>query len=349
MMTTVVAQPKNSKLPVLITKQAINTLRFVSKDGKFNYYQRRGGTLLLSSNFKVVEVLQGNAGNHYTLFSTPERKRILITENPNLHDYLSLRQPHRLYWVDYGGDSPNFIGEGLYPHLQLKDEWVSYFNAHTRILNLQNLSNTSLKFSIKLNNSRDPYFVPSVIMLDEFRVLYTDLNQIGLVGLLIFNRRDGSAELFSKAERVDQKLEICRNNNDLYIFETGVGDSSNGTKIYNLKIDKLDQKEAIEVYRSEYNDLGQLDCSVDPDSLYFIKNTSINQQNKTYEAARLKIKDKKIEVLSDLNYVTQILNLDGRLLLPYRQQYYVLLGDFDLTEEDRLTPARVPAPEEEKP
>jgi hypothetical protein len=336
--TLSVAQVRNSKLPVLKTKQTLNTLRFVSNDGKFNYYQRRGGSLLLSLNYKVVEVLQGGPGTQYTLYSTAQRKKILIKENPTYHDYLSLRQSQRLYWLNYGGDTPNLIGDGIYPSLHLDDEWVSYFNAHTRHLHIQNLSNSALKFTIKLNNSRDPYFVPSVIMLDEFRVLYTDLNQAGLTGVLLFNRRDGSAELFSKAERADQKIEICKNDQDLYVLETGVGDSSNGTKIYQLKLENLDQKSAVEVYRSEFNDIGQIDCSINNDTIYFVKNTSTTNSAPTYEAAKLKISDKKVEILSDLNYVTQILNLDGRLLIPYRNQYYVLLGDNDLTLEDSLTP-----------
>ena len=46
------------ELPEISTKQAISNLRFISKDGKFTYYQRRSGSLLLSTNLKVKKLEQ---------------------------------------------------------------------------------------------------------------------------------------------------------------------------------------------------------------------------------------------------------------------------------------------------
>lgn len=342
MTNLVLAQTNRSKLPVLRTKQALNNLRFVSQDGKFTYYQRRSGALLLSANYQVSEVLAGTIGTQYTLSATPLRKRILISQNLNYHDYLSVRHSQKIYVVSYGSDAPQFVGEGLYPTLHLEDEWVSYFDAKTRKLHFRHLSNQALKFEIKLNNTRNPYFVPQVVMLSDSTVVYTDLNQLGFTGLLVYNRTSDKAELITKTNQVDQKLEFCLNSDYFYKLTSGLNDSSFGTQIHRSPREGFLKNEPTLVYQSKQNDLGHLECHVKNDRLYFIKNTSEEQDNETYEVAELLLKDNQVKVLSDLNYATQMINLDGRLLVPYRGDYYVIIGDSDLTEEDRLTPQTPP-------
>ena len=329
---------RRSTLPTLSTKQAISNLRFVSQDGKFTYYQRRSGTLLLSSNYKVVEILQGNPGTNYTLSATTARKKILIVQNAHFHDYLSVRQGDKIYTVNYGEETPQFIAEGVDPKLHLNDEWISYFSAKSRELNLQNISNSVLSFQLKLNNIRNPYFQPFVAMIDSGTVLYTDLNEIGITGLLLFNRKENKSSLIAKVDRADQVFDFCLNDKFLYRLERGINDSTFGTRLHQYPRTDFKLENGVLLYQSSFNDLGQLDCHAQADKVYFIKNTTDKADDGRYEVASLTLSSKKVDVLSDLNFATQMINLDGRILIPYRGQYYVIIGDSDLTEEDRLSP-----------
>jgi hypothetical protein len=342
---TLFAQVNRSKLPLLATKQTLQSLRFVSLDGRFNYYQRRSGALMLSLNYQVKEVLQGTQGAQYTLSASPSRKKIIISQDQTYHDFLSLRQSQKIYVVDYGQEAPTYIDEGLFPILHLDDTWISFFDAQSRYYHFRNFANQALRFNIRLNNTRNPYFVPQAHMHTDSLVLYTDLNQAGIVGLLLFNRQQNQAQLITKVDHPDQTLEFCINGPTFYLLQKGINDSSYGTRIFRGEVEKIIAGEVPEqIYSSERNDLGHLECNADNLALYFIKNTGTKPNLHNYEVAKLTLETLATEVVSDLNFVTQMINLDGRLLIPFRGQYYVVLGDSDLTEEDRLSPSVAPPP-----
>ena len=69
-----------------------------------------------------------------------------------------------------------------------------------------------------------------------------------------------------------------------------------------------------------------------PDSIYFVK--TMNQDKalnfKVTEAVKLTLKTQKIESKSDLKHVTQLIEMDGRVLIPLRGEFYVLEGKFNL-------------------
>ena len=67
-------------LPELLAKQAVTNIRFLSQDGKFTYYQKRSGSLLFSSNYKVIEMIKGQIGTQYTVIGTPARKKIIVMQ-----------------------------------------------------------------------------------------------------------------------------------------------------------------------------------------------------------------------------------------------------------------------------
>ena len=86
-------------LPELLTKQAVSNIRFLSQDGKFTYYQKRSGSLLFSTNYKVQEVIKGEIGAEYTLFTTPNRFKIAVAQNNNYQNFISLRAKQNIYLI----------------------------------------------------------------------------------------------------------------------------------------------------------------------------------------------------------------------------------------------------------
>lgn len=332
------AEEALTELPKLSTKQAIRNLRFVSFDGRFTYYQRRNGSLLLSQNFTVTEVLSGEIGTQYSLYSSPSKKAILIEQNLNFHDNLNIKAANKVYTVSYGKDVPTYRGEGLASRLHLDDTWLSYYVTSTKEILFQSFSAEALNFKIKLKNIKNSFFVPQAFMIDSDKVVHTDLNEIGIPAVIVSHRKTEQVDILLRGDAADQKMELCLNETHLFVLEAGINSSSLGTKLYRYPKNDFSTAKRQTIYQSQRNDIGNLVCDVDEKLIYFIKNTSSTYDVSTFEVAQLNLENEKVQELTNLRYVTQIVNLDGRLLIPYRGIYYVLRGESDLTLDDRLAP-----------
>jgi len=322
-------------LPELLTKQSIDNIRFLSQDGKFTYYQKRSGSLIFSTNYKVQEVLKGDIGTQYTLFATPEKKKIVILQNLNYHNFYSLRAKEKIFLLNYGESLPKEIGLGSTPSLLLNDSWLSYYDLYSRTLNFENTTNSPLKFSIKLNNRINPYFIPQVLMSDDNTIYYTDLGENGFIGLLQYKRNSSKSELIYKADTAMVKVEICLLNNNLAmgIFSIHSANKGSSISLTQLPLTNLDKREII--YKSESNDLGHMVCNFEKDKIIFIKNYGL-ASNPSYDIASLNSTTKELTQLSELNTITNIVNMDGILLTQDKGKIYVVKGDTDLKSIDSL-------------
>ena len=87
------------------------------------------------------------------------------------------------------------------------------------------------------------------------------------------------------------------------------------------------------VYNSSEQDLGNMICHMK--GIYFVK-TITSDQNinyKTTEAALLNIKTRSTETLSSLKHVAQLVEMDGRIIIPYRGEFYVVEGTSDIAHD----------------
>lgn len=330
-------------LPELLTKQAVDNIRFLTKDGKFTYYQKRSGSLLFSTNYKVQEIMKGQLGTEYTLFATPARKKIVILQNPNFHNFYSLRAKLNIFLLNYGEVTPVEVGAGISPTLLLGDTWLSYYDPYSKILNFENTANMALKFSIKLNNRINPYFVPKVIMSDENTIYYTDLSENGAVGVLEFKRSTSKSEIIFKATSPMIKAEICLNQNFLVLGLFGIHMAKEGSSITRAALPLQDFSKRENLYTSDLNDLGHLVCDFEKDNIAFIKNYG-NTSTPSYDIANLNTLDKKITALSELKTVTNIINMDGTLLTQEKGKYYIVKGEVDYKNVDILKAKTESAP-----
>jgi hypothetical protein len=330
-------------LPELLAKQAVNNIRFLSKDGKFTYYQKRSGSLIFSTNYKVQEVLKGEIGTSYTLFASSARKKIIILRNPNFNNFYSLRAKENIYIANYGENSPREIGAGLSPTLLLDDSWLSYYDPYTKILNFENTTNSALKFSIKLNNRLNPYFVPQVVMSDDNTVYYTDLSEAGIYGILEFKRNTAKSEIIYKAPNPMSKIEICLNQDQLILGVFGIHFSKAGSSISKLPLPFKDISKRESIYTSDLNDLGHLVCDFDKENIAFIKNTG-DKNTPGHDIAGLNTTDKKLTFLSENKNISNIINMDGILLTQVKGKYYIAKGDVDYKNLDTLKAKTETAP-----
>lgn len=322
-------------LPELLTKQAVNNIRFLTKDGKFTYYQKRSGSLLFSTNYKVQEMMKSNIGTEYTLFATSARKKIVILQNPDFNNFYSLRAKLNIFLVDYGDITPREIGTGISPNLLLEDSWLSYYDPYSKIINFESTANAALKFSIKLNNRINPYFIPKVIMSDENTVYYTDLSENGAVGVLEFKRNIGKSEIIFKAPTASIKADICLNQGYLILGLFGIHFSGAGSSISKAELPIKDFSKRDTIYTSDLNDLGHLVCDFDKENIAFIKNYGTTS-SPAYDVASLNSSDKKITALSEMKTISNIINMDGTLITLEKGKYYIVKGEADYKSSDTL-------------
>jgi hypothetical protein len=320
-----------------MAKQATNNLRLISQDGKFTYYQKRSGSLFLSTNYKVTELVKGTPDTHYSVTAGDEQKKIIITQNENFHNYFSLRNPENIFVADYGTLAIHKIGQGISPQLHLGDTWISYFNPTERIITFEHTTDNALKFALRLNNRINPYFIPNVVMADENTVYYTDLGENGVPGLIEHKRNLNKSDIIYSAASPLTKFELCFNHSTLFFAETGINSALSGTKLSQLIFPFKDIKQRNIFYTSRMNDLGHMVCNFSSDSLYFIKNsgTALATLNNIVE---YNFKTKKLNTLTDFNNSTSLVNMDGTLLTLDHGTYYIIKGKSDFKTIDSLKP-----------
>ena len=325
-----------SKLPVLTTKQEISNLRFISSDGKFTYYQRKSGSFVLSTNYNVEESIKLNKNTHFQVRASNAKKWLLVSANENFQTHYSLREPSKIYKIPFGKSKSQPIGLGLTPQLHLNDEWASWFLPKENKINFFNLNKEGLQFFIPITNISNPYFIPSTLMVNNNQILFTDLNEKGFPGILLFEKNAKKISLFQKFESPNVGIELCQKNKKIYIIRYGLDHIAQATTIREVNPEKLDYTQSRLIYSSSKNDIGQMVCQISKDSIFFIKNVSDQKDDLLYEVAQLNIKSKEIKIISDVSFATQLLEMDGNLLLPYNGNYRVLLGENNMTQFDLL-------------
>jgi hypothetical protein len=331
-----------TQLPELIAKQATNNLRLISQDGKFTYYQKRSGSLFFSTNYKVTELIKGAPDSHYTVFVGDEQTKIVITQNENFHNYFSLRNAENIYIADYGALTVHQIGKGVAPKLHLQDTWISYFSPSERMLVFEHTTNSALKFSIRLNNRINPYFVPDVIMADDSSIYYTDLGENGIPGIIEYKRNLSKGEIIYRGPTPMSKLEICYDHATLFIAQLGINSSPQGSTLSQITFPFKDFKTRQIFYSAPLNDLGHLVCNFDQDAIYFIKNTG-SALAALYDIAEYNFKTKTLKVLTELKDSTSLINMDGTLLTFDHGTYYIIKGKSDFKTIDSLKSKPEPA------
>lgn len=322
-------------LPELLAKQAVANIRFISNSGKFTYYQKRSGSLLYSSNYKVIELLQGEIGTQYEIIGTTARKKLLISQNTNFHNFYSVRANEKLFLVNFGETQVKEIGFGVHPQLHENDNWLSYYNFYTRTLTFEHTTNSALRFTLKLNNKVNPYFFPDVVMTDENNVYYTDLGENGNAGIVHYQRNLNKSEIIHKNASALQKIELCVNESNFIVGFFGINFSKTGSQIARLPLTNPDFSKREIIYTSANNDLGQMICTLDKGVISFIRNTG-SPDTITTDIFDLKLDNKELKPLSELKTVTSIIDMDGTLLTLEKGRYLIVKGNSDFKNVDSL-------------
>lgn len=325
-----------SKTPKFLTKQALEYLRYIDKTGKYTYYQTSNGSLNLTSNYDNKVLLESIKGSHFLVHSSLNSKLILVELIEKLHSNINLQKNNKIYYSKIGENKLTSFADGIAPKSALKDTWVTYFDATNKSIHAKSLQSNKF-YKVKLLNSQNTFFIPQVDMLNPETIIYTDINKSGYMAVLEFNTTDKKFFPIYKSKFAGSKTEFCLINDNLIIGEFGIYDSDKGSSLIQIPIyNNPGYKKQKIIYRSEQTDLGNIVC--DESSVYFIKTLEFNSSlnSKVTEVAKLNLKNEKLSIETDLLNVSQIIMMGDRILVPYRDKFYIIKGDNDTTKQDVL-------------
>lgn len=320
------------KLPRLLTKHAPDTLRYISADGNTSYVKKNNGVLSLVVGYRNSDFISEETYSDFLVTDSASNVRIAIEVIPGHHRSLNINKLHKILVTRKGMDKPTEIGQGRYPQLHMGDEWISFYRPDSGQITLKNII-TSKEFKITLSKKSNPFFFPSYVMSSSSHLVYSDINDSGFAQLNLFDLTASKSQTLLKADQPGTYFELCQNEQYFAVGEFPYPGIQRGSRI--LTYTKSGGKPAgyTTLYSSNDADLGNMVCA--KDSVYFIKSTGFDSQLITHktEAAKINLATKKLEVKSNLGGVSKLLQMDGRVLLPYRENLFVLEGSSDIGED----------------
>lgn len=327
-------------LPKFLTKHPIDTIRFISLDGRYAYLQKKPGVLGLVSSFRSIDFVSDNSQSDFLVKDSRFKRRLVIETIPDSDKDFNSFKNYKISTVEWGKTQVKEIGMGRGSRLHLDDEWISFYDTTEKIINLQNVI-TQKKYQIKLSSKTSPYFLPEVEMVSADTVVYVDTNEKGLSALIQFNLVTQKSTILYRGTQSATRMELCQGKGYLAIGEFPYDDVARSSKILQIPITASTNLAGYStIYSSTDADLGNMICT-EP-AIYFVKTlTHIKKINhKATEAVRLDLKTTKVQTITELGAVTQLISMDGRILIPFRGDYYVLEGSSNLTDDKLSSPSQ---------
>lgn len=328
-------------LPRFLTKHSPDTLRYISMDGRYAYVQKKPGVLGMVSSFRSVDFMSEPTASDFLVKSSRFRQRLIIETISNTHQDMSLVKNHKISVVDYGNTLIRQVGNGKAARLHLRDEWVTYYDIQQRIVLVMNLV-TQKKFEIKLSAKANPFFVPEVEMVSGSGVVYTDINEAGYAALVSYDLQSLKSNILYKSSQNGTKIELCQHEDYLAMGEFPYDGVGRGSKIQTLPIREVTNLAGFStVYNSVDQDIGNMVCT--RDSIYFVKTFGVDPvlNHKVTDAVKLDLRTQTIAAKSDLKHVGQLIQMDGRVMIPLRGELFVLEGTANLGEDSlKSTPTK---------
>lgn len=322
------------RLPQLLTKHAPETLRYISSDGNTAYVKKNNGVLGLVMGYRSSDFMSDKTYSDFLITDSFEKIRLAIEVIPEHHRTLDMNKLHHIYVTRKGQDKPIEIGQGRYPQLHLGDEWISFYRPNDQQIVLRNILTTK-EYKISLSKKSNPFFFPYYAMTSSEYFVYTDINDRGLAQVNLLDLTTNKAQVLLRAGQPGTFFEVCQEKDYFAVGEFPYEGIQKGSRILTYTRKGPKPSGYTTLYSTNDSDLGNMVCL--KNSIYFVKTTSFDSTlvAKKTEAAKINLTDSKLEIKSNLENVTQIILMDGRVLLPFRENLFVLEGTSNI-EVDTL-------------
>lgn len=325
----------NGKLPELQTKQAIHKIRYISENGKVTYYQKDSGEFQMSTNYNFANLLKLKSNTQYTVTASEQQERIAVMANDSFHSKLNLKKDNRIYVGKIGSSTePTFLGDGVNPKLHLKDTWISYYQNRTDSIIFHSFNKNVKMRSIKLPKGYTPYFSPEVFLITPNDAIYTGLNKEGHQGVFFYSFLDEKFQLIYKTKKKGHKVELCVQENNLIIGDFPLLATGIGSRIISLGLFQNKFKDFQTIYTSSLPDIGNMIC--EREKIYFVKTIKLDTEisSRKTEVSSVNIKTNKVEILSNLQFVSHVMKMNNKILIPFRGKYLIVRGENTLKKEE---------------
>lgn len=334
-------------LPQFLTKHSTEAIRFITMDGRYAYVKKRPGVLGMVSSFRSIDFASEAESSDFKVVSSRFKKRLIVEVIPNIHTEYNFYKKNKILLLDWGGSTTKEMGFGVNAKLHLQDEWLTYFDPIEKVVHIVNVI-TQKRYQVGLTKKSNPYFRPDVEMITAENVVYTDINEAGLSAFISLNLASSNSSVIYRSTQSGTRLELCQARDYLAIGEFPYEGVERSSQIFHLPLSSaINLAGYTSIYSSSDQDLGNMICL--DRSIYFVKTLSEDKKLgvKSTEAVRLDPATKALEVKSSLSTVSQLLEMDGRVLIPFRGDFYVVEGTSNLGT-DQLKPT-TPNPKEELP
>jgi hypothetical protein len=326
LLLTLISSIALAKLPELQTKQELPSLRFLTQDGKISFYKKYTGGLEYSSNYLAS-----------TLFKLPKTTDYRVTKNLTSQEYLitvienqfydhNLRADYDIFYVNLKSGKPKLIGKGVAPKFHLKGKYFSYYSHQQKKIIVTRKSDNQ-NFHIVINNKSHPYFIPDIQFLNNEFIVFNDYNDKNTSVVLLFSKLEKTFQKIYSAQSPGSRFEFCIKDQELILASWPYLSVNQSSQIFKIPTTNNEGfKKKVLLYESPLQDIGQLIC--DEKNIFFIKTIDENKKlnYKTTEVASLNLQSKKVSILSDLQRVSNLFTMDGRILSSYRKKMYVVKG-----------------------
>lgn len=310
----------------IATKQSEERIRYQSSDGKYTFYQKRDGGLALSQYLKTSEILTNPVGTQYLVLGTKDEKTFLVLVKNNFHQENSIRSNWiiKKYLPEEG--IFNDLGEGVGAKFQMDDQWISFYNFYSKKVEIISLANNLLSFGFKVQSAFSSYFVPQVVVLDNNSVIFTDQNEKGESGVVLFTKSEGKFSTLYKNQSPLHKLELCKVKDQIAIGHFPMPSVNSHSIIKTIKVNDIHTKSPVPktVYRNSFADLGQMKC--DKDKVMFIK-THKNDADRRYfetDLVRLDVETQKTQQLTENHKIRRFFIMSGQTYVPLEGKMYMI-------------------------
>jgi len=307
----------NTKLETKLDKTLV---RFISKDKKYTYYQKSTGALFLSTNYSVKKVIQGESGSQFGVNSFIDTDKLIVTQVNNFNSILNPTKISSFYIINRTTGEVLLKKEGLRPRLHQNGTWLSFFDRANKKIHFENTVNKKNNFTILLDKETPNFFIPKVVYNNGsfFYVAYLKKLQV------LYKRsiKNSSLAIIYQAESSKYIFDICSlAGKRLVLFQSAL---SRGIRKMLLLKESPKKYEFMTLYRNISSDIGNILCS--ENNVFFVKEVGGGS-----ELAEINVTNLKVSILSKLNFVQNIIQMDGKILIPLRGEFY--LPDFNIASE----------------
>ncbi len=320
------------ELKKIISKQALYNIRFVSEDSSFTIYQRHTGGLYLSTNYSVKKIISSEINSQFNVTGNKKFNNLIITKIDKFHQNFNPNKEHEIFFHPYNlKGAATFLGRGVSPKAHLNGDIISIYRPSKNEFILFKLSLPTKTYVISTDKSANPFFIPKLTLLDETSGILLQQNSSGIQYIETISLIQKEKKVIKKNTNYNDRLEFCTNEGNIYIFQSKYSKASEEiSTIEKRKIKDLSMPEVI--YTSPKADLGQIACNTKENEIFFLKNFS--KSNKAYlDIASLNLITKKVTRLTNEDYITNIFEMDGRLIVVNNGVQMLLIGDHSLKKD----------------